>query len=959
MRPIALLARSLAVGVAISAAWLTTGAQSQPPSKEASAPATVDALAAPRALLLAGKHDEAVEAYKAILDAQPVAAAIGLARARVATGRRDDAAQSIDAALTKKPASAALLAEAAGLAFDRGDIAAAQKHVAAALAADENHLLARLVQADLHCAAGRLKEAGAGYKWFVDFYNDHDVDDAESIELVGLAAAQFARWNRLTDQFTFLVNDLYPDALRADPAWWPARYQTGLLFLEKYNQGDAARELKAALALNPSAAEVHAALARLSLQNYDLDAARRSAIRALELNGELIEAHLVAGDIELANFEPARAIVSFQKAVDLNPSSEIARGRLAGAYAVVDGLPATLDGSRVGKQIAQATKQNEHCGEFFRSLAGALDQSRNFPAAGRFYKEAIERMPQLVEPYGELGLVAMRLGEETDARRWLDQSFAADPFNVRVANSRKVLEVLEDYAVLETEHFVLRFDRGRDEILAKYAAAYLEEEVYPELCKRFGFEPKGKSLFEIFSRARNTSGHGWFSARMVGLPFIHTVGACAGKVVALASPNEMPKKYNWARVLKHEFVHVLNLQQTDFAIPHWFTEALAVGSEGFPRPQNWNELLTERVPKNQLFNLDTINLGFVRPQSSNDWNMAYCQADLYAQYMTKTYGEDALAKMLAGYRDRLATSAALRRAFAVEQVDFERGYLEYVRAVTAEFSSAAAQRAKSLAELESAHSDQPDDALATARLAVALVDRREYPRARQLASAALTEPAASQLAAYVLARLKLVVGEEVEALALLEKHLDRKAPEDRTLSLLAALKLKSKQYDQAAELYGLGRQRHPADPLWLRSLAKVYLAQANDVKLTDVLTRLAPLDADDLVIRKKLAQLSLAAEDFDGAARWATQAIHVDCMDTDVHRMLAEANVGRKRWAAAADEYEVAVKLSAAEPAIWLGLAETSIHADRRERAKAALTKILEIDPQNDRAKQLQTGLAP
>jgi Tfp pilus assembly protein PilF len=845
------------------------------------------------------------------------------------------------------------------LAFDRGDSAVAEKQVAAALAIDENNLLARLTQAELHCAAGRLVEAGDAYKWFVRFYNANDVSDAESLELVGLAAAQYARWNRLSDQFNFLVNELYPDALSADPAWWPARYRIGLLFLEKYNQADATRELKAALALNPAAAEVHAALAMLSLQNYELDAARRSAERALELNPELVEAHLALGDIELANCESARAIERFQKAVDLDPGSEVALGRLAGAYAVVDGLPENLAGTRVGRLIDQATERNPHCGEFFRSLARALDQSRKFPAAGKFYKQAIERMPQLVEPYGELGLVAMRLGEEAVARRWLEKSFAADPFNVRVANTRKVLEVLDDYAIMETEHFILRFDRGRDEILAKYAAAYLEEEVYPELCKRFGFEPEGKSLFEIFNRARNTGGHGWFSARMVGLPFIHTVGACAGKVVALASPNDMPKKYNWARVLKHEFVHVLNLQQTNFSIPHWFTEALAVGSEGFPRPQSWNELLLDRVPKNKLFNLDTINLGFVRPQSGSDWTMAYCQADLYAQYMTKTYGEDALAKMLAAYRDNLDTPAALRRAFQVEVADFERGYLEHVRAVTAAISSGAPQGAQTLAELETAHRDEPDNTLAAARLAVALVDRKEYPRARELAEAALADPKASQLAAYALARLRLVVGEDRAAVELLEKHLDRAAPEDRALGLLAAMQLKSQKFDEAAQLYGLGRERHPNDPVWLKSLAKVYLAQSNDVKLAETLAQLAPLDADDLPVRKKLAQLKLAAGDFDAAARWATEAIHVDCMDAEIHWMLAEANVGRKKWSTAADEYEVAVKLSPGDLAFWIALADTSRRAERRERAQAAIAKALEIDPENAEAKKLQQGLAP
>ena len=33
--------------------------------------------------------------------------------------------------------------------------------------------------------------------------------------------------------------------------------------------------------------------------------------------------------------------------------------------------------------------------------------------------------------------------------------------------------------MIETEHFVIKFDRGQDELLARYAARYLEEEVYP------------------------------------------------------------------------------------------------------------------------------------------------------------------------------------------------------------------------------------------------------------------------------------------------------------------------------------------------------------------------------------------------------------------------------------------------------------------------------------------------
>ena len=815
-----------------------------------------------------------------------------------------------------------------------------------------NQVLAHWVRAEVARQAGRLDEAQADYKWLVDFYNGHDITDAESLTWIGLGAAQFARWNRLSDQFRFLVNELYPEALKIDPAWWPAHYHAGLLYLEKYNRAEASRELKAALAMNPSAAEVHAALARLAVQTYELEAARLAADRALALNPCQREAQLVQADILLANFQAREAIAVCEQACRLHPGSEAAAGRLAAAYLTVDGAPRELAGTRAGQLIERVTAANPRCGEFFASLGAALDLTRKFPAAAHYYREAIARMPRLIEPYGELGLVLMRLGDEAEARRQLTLAFEYDPFHVRVNNTLKVLDVLDGYAILETEHFVIKFDRGQDELLAKYAARYLEDEVYPELCKQFAYVPAEKSLFEIFNRARNTSGHGWFSARMVGLPFVHTVGACAGKVVALASPNDMPQKFNWARVLKHEFVHVLNLQQTDFSIPHWFTEALAVGSEGAARPQIWNQLLAERVPKNQLFNLDTINLGFVRPQSSLDWQMAYCQADLYAQHITRQYGPDALAKMLAAYRDNLDTVAALRREFGADVRDFERDYLAFVQH-TAANSGARVTSSEPLADLERQHQAQPQNQLLAARLANACLAQRDYARARALAEPALADPQASQLAAYVLARVRLTDGEKQQACQLLAEHLDRESPDENLLGLLAGLYYKAERYVEAAELYELGRQRQPAAAEWPRALARVYLAQGNDVKLAQVLEQLAWLESEDLPIRKKLAQLALAAGDHAAAARWGRESLYIDVLDADVHRLLGEASAALHDNTAALAEYEVTIQLGSKDPAVHLAVARLSLQTDNFERAKSALAETLNLDPENAEARQL------
>jgi tetratricopeptide (TPR) repeat protein len=927
------------------------------PAKKAEPAKKDEAVAAARKLFLQGKYDEAREAYETLTDKQPVVAALGLAHCMTSVGETEDAVKTLTTALARHADSANLHAELARLAFERGDYPAAQTSVAAALKLSPDHLLARWIQAELFRTAGKLREADVAYKWFVDYYNSHEIKDADQLRLVGLAAAQFARWNRLADQFNFLVNDLYPEILELEPAYWPAVYESGLLYLEKYNKADASRDLKAALVLNPKAAEVHAALAALALQGYELDAARRELDVALEVNPKLIDALCYRGDSHLANFQAADAIKVLEEARKLNPVREETLGRLAASYAVVDGVREDPKGTRYGKLIDEAVARNEHAGEFFHALAGGLDQCRKFPTAAKYFREAVERMPQLVAPRGELGMTYMRLGEEVEARKHLDESFAMDPFNVRVSNTLKVLEVLDGYAILETEHFILKFDRGQDELLARYASRYLEEEVYPELCQHFGFEPKGKSLFELFNKARNTNGHGWFSARMVGLPYVGTVGACAGKMVALASPNDMPQKYNWARVLKHEFVHVLNLQQTDFNIPHWFTEALAVESEGYPRPQVWNQLLAERVPKGDLLDLETINLGFIRPKSSLDWQMAYCQAQLYAQYMKSKYGKDSTAKMLTAYADNLTTREALMRSFQVKQEDFEKGYLEFVKEIVAGLSVQAKPAEMTQAELQRAQEADPDDPDLQARLAATLLARKDYPAARKLAQKAVKTEPKHQLANYVLANIHLVVGDDEEAMKLLEACLDRKAPDEKVLSLLATMKFKEKKYDEAAELYELAAKNEPQNSAWTKGLARIYLTTKDNAKLAPVLARLASLDADDRAIRKKLAQLALADKDFDAASRWANQSLQIDVMDPDSHRMLAEALVGRQDYPRAVEEYEAVVQLDPKQTAARFALAEACVHAKRTDKARATLEKLIDLEPEYPGAKELLESL--
>lgn len=911
-----------------------------------------------RRLFLTGRYEEAVESYGELAGDDPVAAALGLARCHWAMGKLDEAEEVLNVAAKERSDDADLAAERALLAFRRGKHDLAEQLADAAIKWEPKHPAARWVRAELDRVAGRMKEANDGYEWFIDYYNDNDTFTPEQLRWIGLAAAQYARWNRNSSQFGFLVNTLYPDALKLDDKYWPARFESGLLFLEKYNERDAKVDLDAALAINPNAAEIHAARARLAVQNFDLRTANDALDRALEINPNLLVAHQLRADCLLAELRAADAVRVLEKARALNPVDEETLGRLAAAYRVVDG-PRDDDGeSRLAKLMAEVAQRNEHCGDFFMALAESMDRMRRYPAAAEYYREAHRRMPRLMYAQGQLGLVLMRLGEEAEAKKLLEKSFEIDPFNVRVKNMLEVLDVLDTYAVIETDHFKIKFADDRDKILAEYAARYLEEDVYPEIVKSLGYEPPDKSLFEIFSRANNTSGHGWFSARMVGLPFIGTVGACAGRMVAMVSPNDMRQPFNWARVVRHEFVHVVNLQQTHFNIPHWYTEGLAVWHEGLARPSGWDEVLARRAKANTLFDLDTINLGFIRPKQPEDWTLAYCQAELYVDFMRARFGDDAMVKMLAAYADNLTTEAAVKRCFAVEQAEFESAYRGYVNEIVDDLPDVAGRPVRSLAELHKAAEQNPNDADLQAELAYQYVQRGENPTARKHALAARKLDEKHQLAAYVLARLYLSIGDAGQAIEILEKSLDDESPQKNALGLLAGLKYKAGDLTAAERLYGLGAKHFPNSPNWLKSLARVYLKTGDKEKLQRALEELAETDYDNVIYRKKLLELAIEAEDFDAASRWANQVLHINVMDADVHAGFAQVLSRQNKHGLAVREYETAIRLAPERDEWRFPLAEACVRAGMREKAAAVLKEVIARDANHAEAKKLLEELS-
>jgi tetratricopeptide (TPR) repeat protein len=854
-------------------------------------------LADARQRLLKGNYEEARAAFEEAAKKDTrlgPACAIGISQTYRETGDPDRALAVLTDALKAAADHPDLLAARADLLYDLGRWDEAARDADAAVAKKDNQLLARWAKAKILRDKGSVDEADKAIRWIVRHYTarsnaDNDITDPDELLIVARAGAENARWHNLSRQFSFILNEVIADALKADPDLWSAEFMAGSMLLEKYNRPGAVDAFDKALKLNPKAADALVGKGQAALQKFDLKEAEAFADRALKVNARHPGALRLKADVYLVASDWATAEKLLDRARAASPRQPATLGRLAACYSL---QRRAADFERV---IREAEGYDAKPGAFYGELAECLEERKRYAQAEHYYKKAAGLRPTLAAPRAGLGMLYLRLGREQEGRDILTRAFDSDPFNVRVANSLKVIRHLDKYATLATPHYELRYDPEKDKLLAEFLAEYLEE-VHADLKRQFHYEPPGKILIEVFNS------HEMFSGRVIGLPDLHTIGACTGKVVAMASPaaHGVSKPFNWGRVIRHELTHVFNLAQTDFMCPHWLTEGLAVRNEHMARPPLWTTVLRDKLAANELFTLDTVMLGFVRPRGPDEWTLAYCQSQLYVDYLTKTYGEASVGKMLDAYRQGLDTAAALKAACHVEKKAFEAGYRTYVEEVVKPYRSRAKkeeEKAMTFAELEAAHKKDPEDPDLSARLADQLFRRNKASEARKLIDAVLEKKPGQVLASIVKSRLLARAGDDAAARTVLEEATKANPDDPKLLMALSRAHLDAKDYPAAAKVLEHGRTACPLDGDWLEQLARLYRTTGETEKLIGVLQELVMHDPDELDGRVRLARVSLEAGKPADAERFAKDALRIDVNNEDARKTLIEALKAQTRTA--------------------------------------------------------------
>ena len=549
--------------------------------------------------------------------------------------------------------------------------------------------------------------------------------------------------------------------------------------------------------------------------------------------------------------------------------------------------------------------------QFLGDVADTLGRQYRFLEAVALAREAIASDPNYWQGYTLLGSNLIRLGEEVEGRKNLEIGFDNDPFNVMTSNMLKVYDTLDSYVTVESEHFKVNLSEKDGQVLWPYLEPLLEES-WDTLTAKYGFEPEGPILIQVFENSQD------FAVRSVGLPDIGPlVGICFGKVITLISPDTLSA--NWQEIVWHEFAHVVTLQMTGNKLPRWLSEGISVWEEREGRPY-WGRSqgldLVRAWEQDKLLPFADLDKGFSGAQNSADLGFAYFQSYLVIDYIAREYGFEGLRSLVMQYDEIKTDAERFDEAFAVSLTEFDAGFLSWVE-----------QRVSEI-DVYVHKEDAPDEG------------EGHGHGVRENSSAILAE-------LYNNTSLKQHMSARIEA-----------NPKDFQAYLQMGIVLfKEEAYAEAKiyldTAYAMLPEYtgYPSPPL---VLAQIYEKEGNEAARLEQLRLLLGNQQHDYNSAITLAEAAFASSDLSGAGYYIDRAIQVDPYRREVHELRARLASLQNDTAAAVVENEVIVTLEVDDPVeARTNLAEAYLNNGDTALAKRNVLSALEIAPSYARAQKI------
>ena len=516
-------------------------------------------------------------------------------------------------------------------------------------------------------SSAALARAAAPADCWAERKHGHQAESQACFESLTRSGDAYARaegfwgleqWEQANEQFRLATQPENSKALY--------KVRWGMLLHQRFNDGEAADLFREAVAKDPSNAEAYVGLAIVSVLSFS-GKSTEYAQKAIALDPKLAEAHEVLADLALANDDQDLAAAEADKAIALETDALDAMAIHAALELIANRSPDAW--------LAKIAAVNPHYGEAYARVAHQLELHYRYQDAVTYYRKAIEADPRLWAAHSGLGIELMRLGQEQEPNKELQLSYENGYRDAATVNSLRLLDSYKNFVTTRDGTTILKLNKTESSVLLPY----LQPELHTIIAtyeKKYRMKLPAPVQLEVYPN------HEDFAVRTMGMPGLGALGVTFGLVVAMDSPSaRRPGDFNWGSTLWHEMSHVFILTATNFHVPRWFTEGLAVHEEGKRSPEWKLEPMPEvlaAIRDKKLLPVARLDRGFVFPDYPAQVMVSYFQAGSICDFVEEKWGEDKLLDMVHSYAQLKTTPDAIQRNLGVAPEEFDKQYVAWI-----------------------------------------------------------------------------------------------------------------------------------------------------------------------------------------------------------------------------------------------------------------------------------------